>query len=118
MEVEQEEVEQKDLDSDEELENSVLQAQAKAMPQTSNSKSLDAEFKSLEKSGQLTPNLKLLCDALLNIPPTSVMSERAFSTTNCFFEDKRFRLSDQHLSDLVFLKSYFKRVETKENDTK
>ena len=55
-------------------------------------------------------NLEKLFNALMSIPPTSIESERNFSTTTYFATKIRSRLNDDTLSALVFLKNYYKKV--------
>lgn len=47
------------------------------------------------KSSNLTPNLEMLKNALKTIPPTSVESERAFSSCGLFVTKIRSRLADK-----------------------
>ena len=53
--------------------------------------------------------LSKLFDALKTIPPSSVESERAFSTTGQFVTKMRTRLNDETVDALVFLKLYHKK---------
>ena len=53
--------------------------------------------------------LSKLFDALKTIPPSSVESERAFSTTGQFVTKMRTRLKDETVDALVFLKFYHKK---------
>ena len=71
-------------------------------------KSMSEEMKSFERSGDLTTNLSLLFYALKSIPPSSVDSERAFSTTSAFLSHLRSNMSDKFLDDLLFLNGFFK----------
>ena len=66
------------------------------------------EFKSFKKNKERSPNFEKLYRAFLNISPTSVASERAFSAAGRFITNERSRMSHQTLDDLCFLKSYFK----------
>ena len=52
-------------------------------------------------------NLEKLYQALRSIPPTSVVSEQAFSISGSFVTKKRCRMSDDTLNDLCFLQGYF-----------
>lgn len=72
---------------------------------------LDKEFKLYEATEAKSNNLNLLFDALLSIKPTSTENERVFSLASTFVSKKRTNLSDETLSDLVFLKSYFKKID-------
>jgi hypothetical protein len=60
-----------------------------------------------EASKQRTGNLEKLYRALLNIAPTSVASERAFSVSGSFVSRRRKGLSNEAIDDLCFLKGYF-----------
>ena len=60
-----------------------------------------------DKTRTMPSNLKKLSEALMTIPPTSIESERAFSTSSNFCTKKRSSLSDFSLNTLVFLKYYF-----------
>ena len=68
-----------------------------------------------EKSEKLTQNLQLLYDALAQISPTSVPSEREFSKSASFITNKRTKLSDKSFDDICFLKDCFKQEEKKDN---
>ncbi len=72
-------------------------------------KSLQKEFTLYEATGQLTPNLQKLRDSLLVIKPTSVESERSFSSVGLFVTKLRSRLSDDSVDKLCVLKAYFRR---------
>ena len=67
--------------------------------------SLAEDMRFYEKSGKLPQNLQLLYDALAQISPTSVPSEREFSKSANFMINKRTKLSNLMTS---FLKNYFK----------
>ena len=71
-------------------------------------KAPDHEFNLYENTGKLTPNLASLLAALKTIKPSSVESERVFSTVNQFVTKIRSRLSDKSVNALVFLKAYYK----------
>jgi hypothetical protein len=75
--------------------------------QDNNFKSLSKEMAAFEASKNRTENLEKLYQALLNISPTSVASERAFSISGSFVSQRRSRLSDASVDDLCFLKGYF-----------
>jgi hypothetical protein len=60
-----------------------------------------------EASRKRTENLEKLYKALLNISPTSVASERAFSISGAFVTKRRSGLSDKSIDDLCFLKGFF-----------
>ena len=67
-----------------------------------------AEDKYFERTENLSPNLKLLYNALRQISPTSVPSEREFSVSGGVMTKKRTRLRDETL-DKCFLKSTYKK---------
>ena len=75
------------------------------------SKEIGKEKESLpiQASSKRPQNLERLYNALITIPPTSIESERNFSTTSFFGTKLRSRLDDITLSALVFLKSYYKK---------
>jgi hypothetical protein len=80
----------------------------KLVPQNDNNfKSLSKEMSAFEASKQRTGNLEKLYRALLNIAPTSVASERAFSVSGSFVSRRRKGLSNEAIDDLCFLKGYF-----------
>ena len=54
------------------------------------------------------PTLEKLYKALMTIPPTSVESERTFSTESFYGNKIRSRLDDESLNALIFLKNFFK----------
>jgi hypothetical protein len=70
-------------------------------------KTILKEFNLYEASGKLTKNLKMLLDALLCIKPTSVESERVFSTAGLFVTKIRTRLNDNSVNALVCLRTHF-----------
>ena len=67
------------------------------------------EMSLFEQNSKRPENLEKLFQALLTIPPTSIESERQFSTSSFFATKIRSRLDDSTLSALVFLKSYYKK---------
>ena len=68
--------------------------------------SLKKELKLFEASGTQTQGIEILYNALLTIQPTSVESERVFSTTGTFVNKIRNRLSDETINALTVLKTY------------
>ena len=62
--------------------------------------SLAEDMRFYEKSGKLTQKLQLLYDALAQISPTSVPSEREFSKSANFMINKRTKLSDKSFDDI------------------
>lgn len=65
------------------------------------------EMELFENGESLGSNLKFVYDILLNIKPTSVENERVFSSSGFICSKTRSRLSDQTLSNICYLKSYF-----------
>lgn len=90
-----------------------------AKPSTSTSlhsdmkKLLQHEISGYEKNNVLGGNLQKILSALKSIQPTSTESERTFSLAENTCTKKKGRLSDKSLNNIVFLKSYFKRKDTK-----
>ena len=66
-----------------------------------------AEMKAFEKTKARHGNLEKLYQALLNIAPTSVSCERAFSVSGDLVTSGRNRLKDSSINALCFLKGYF-----------
>lgn len=62
----------------------------------------------LSETLQRGKNLEFAYQSLLSVTPTSVESERAFSSAGLFCTKIRSRLSDKNLSTLLFLRAYFK----------
>ena len=54
-------------------------------------------------------HLELLYQSLLTLPPSSVTSERAFSSAGLFSTKIRSRLGDSTIHSLVFLRDFYKR---------
>ena len=68
---------------------------------------IDKEFNVFAATEVRTPNLELLYNTLLTIPPTSVEAERAFSAAELFITKLRSRLSDNSIDALCFLRTYY-----------
>ena len=68
------------------------------------------EFKYFESTGTRGPTLELLYKALLSIKPTSVESERAFSSAGIFTTKIRARLASNTIDALCFIRDYFKNA--------
>ena len=67
-------------------------------------------FEDNEKYPQNRPDiLTKLFNALLSIPPSSIKSERAFSTTSFFGTKYRSRMQDEVISALVLLKHHLQK---------
>lgn len=72
-----------------------------------NKKNIQKELQFYESTGNKTKNLDKLLEALMTIQPTSIESERTFSTSSNFCTKKRSSMSDSTINALSFLKSYF-----------
>lgn len=70
------------------------------------------------RGGARSPALKLCYQYLLTIPPTSVESERAFSSSGQFVTKVRSRLNDHTLNSLCFLRAHFVAARKATNSTK
>ena len=55
-----------------------------------------------------TSSLKMIHQALMSVPPTSVEAERVFSASGLFLTKLRCQLSDITIDRLIFLRNYFK----------
>lgn len=51
----------------------------------------------------MLPNLNIVAKKYLCLPATSVLSERVFSDGKRIMPDDRFRLTDEHAEQLIFL---------------
>ncbi|KAL4083320.1 hypothetical protein QTP88_028649 [Uroleucon formosanum] len=71
-------------------------------------KIIKKEMNLFENGGTRGHHLKLAFKYLMSISPTSIESERAFSTAAYIGNKLRSRLGDGTLDDLLFLRSYFK----------
>ena len=71
------------------------------------SKSLKAEMKMYEATGEKGESLKKLELVLKNISPTSIYSEQAFSISASLIPSVRSLLSDEAIDDLCFETGYF-----------
>jgi phage gp37-like protein len=79
----------------------------------STSKILKKEL-NLFSETQHRPNmLAALYDCMLTVKPTSVESERAFSTATLFVTKIRSRMGDETLSNLAMLRAYFSSADLK-----
>jgi len=70
---------------------------------------LKQEMKLFENGNKRGYHLTLAYESLLGIKPTSVESERVFSTSGYFCSKIRSRLNDSTLDHLCYLRSYFKQ---------
>ena len=68
---------------------------------------LPRKWRSLKIKKKRTTNLELLYQALLNLPPTSVSSERAFSVSGHLVSRRRSSLKDSSIDSLCFLHGWF-----------
>lgn len=71
-------------------------------------KVIRAEMSLFEGGGQRGLHLDMAYNCLLTIPPSSVESERVFSSAGVTCSKLRTRMSDSVLDDLLFIRSYFK----------
>ena len=71
---------------------------------------LKSEFTLFKNTGQRPENLQKLLNAILSIKPTSIDVERVFSVCGSFCTKIRSRLSDKSIQALVFLKYYYKKL--------
>lgn len=71
---------------------------------------IKSEMKFFEENGVRGKILEFVYSFLILIPPSSVESERAFSIAGNFCTKIRSRLGDAALSDLCFLKAYFRQI--------
>jgi len=67
------------------------------------------ELSAFEQSGKRSETLENLYEALCTVPPTSVESERAFSTVGLFATKIRSSLADNSIDALLTLRVYFKK---------
>ena len=70
-------------------------------------KGVASEMRLYERTKKKTENLERLYNALLNVSPTSVSSERAFSISGAFVVNRRASLKHSTLDDLCFLKCFY-----------
>ena len=76
--------------------------------QNQKAKVIRAEMSLFEGGGQRGLHLDMAYNCLLTIPPSSVESERVFSSAGVTCSKLRTRMSDSVLDDLLFIRSYFK----------
>ena len=79
-----------------------------------NLRDIEQEFNIYEKTYQKSENLKKLEKALLTIKPSSVESERIFSSVGRIVTKFRTRLSDENLNSLVILRQFYLSTENKD----
>lgn len=63
----------------------------------------DCPLKWWKSRCSMFPNLNIVARKYLCIPATSVLSERVFSDGKYIMPDNRFRLTDEHTEQLIFL---------------
>jgi hypothetical protein len=78
--------------------------------------SLRAEIQHFDNGGKRGDVLNFIYESLLSVPPTSVESERAFSSAGYICSYLRVNLSDKTLNDLCYLRSYFQVRENHANE--
>jgi hypothetical protein len=93
----------------EEMVKNEMNIQEKMSKNSDADQNFDKECSMYEGTGTRSINLDKLFSAINTAQATSTESERVFSTSNRYSTKFRSRLSDKHLSMLVFLKYYFKR---------
>ena len=104
--------EEENLSFDEQLQaemNKFTKPKPVDMTKSQARKTLQKEMDVYEATGEKSTNLKKLYEALKQIPPTSVASERAFSCSGNIVPKRRSRMSDNVISDIIFLQGVFKR---------
>jgi hypothetical protein len=67
------------------------------------------EMNLFEATKNRPSNLEKLYNALMTIPPTSVESERAFSSASLFVTKNRNRLKPETIHALSFLRQFFRK---------
>ena len=99
----------KNIEEEMELEfNQAMQGSPKSAKDSSTlHQTIKKEMELFENGGNRGSNLRFVYELLLNVKPTSVESERAFSTSGNFCSKLRTRLADNTLSNICYLKSYF-----------
>ena len=65
------------------------------------------ECEMFENTGEKTLRLRLLHENLKTVPPTSIESERAFSSFGLYVTKLRSRLGDRSIDSLCFLKTFY-----------
>ena len=71
---------------------------------------LKKEFQIYEGTGNITKNLQKLMNALMTIQPTSIESERVFSSASNFCTKKRFGLNDTNFNCLCFYTPHYQSL--------
>jgi hypothetical protein len=78
-------------------------------------KAVKKEMELFEKGSHRGKYLKLAYAYLITVKPTSIESERAFSTAGWFCSKIRSNLGEQTLHSLCFLRAYFLKKEVQKN---
>ena len=65
------------------------------------------ELSKYERTGEMSPSIEKLANAIKNISVSSVEAERIFSITGSYITKIRSSLGDQTVDDLVFLKKFY-----------
>lgn len=85
------------------------------VPPVTKTENLEAQIKNemdtFQKSGQRGTNLQLAFDFLSTIPPTSVESERCFSSAGLIVTKFRSAMGDDTIDNIIFLRYFFKNME-------
>ena len=74
------------------------------------------EFNLHVSGGVRTKTLQEAYEAVLVVPPTSVEAERVFSAAGLYLTKIRCRMSDSTLNMLIFLKFFFGRLKTRQDN--
>ncbi len=74
---------------------------------------LISEMDLYQRTGICTKSIISLRNSLLSIPPTSIETERVFSTVGSFLTKTRSNLSDSNVDDLCILRSHFIKLQNK-----
>lgn len=89
--------------------------EALTVPPVTKTENLEAQIKNemdtFQKSGQRGTNLQLAFDFLSTIPPTSVESERCFSSAGLIVTKFRSAMGDDTIDNIIFLRYFFKNME-------
>lgn len=96
-----------------EIENSMKTINPEAYKETDLSKIIKKEMNLYEASSTRGYNLEKAYTNLLTIPPTSIEPERAFSAASYLCNKLRSMLSDETLDALLFLRFYFRGLNSK-----
>lgn len=103
-----------------ELQEAIQRAISSAHSQKSQGKqnllsTIKKELALLQNGGTRGVHLQIVYDSLLTIRPTSVESERAFSSAGYLVSKVRASLNDDTIDNLCFLRSYYQMLKFKAN---